>query len=239
MHAHNTRLMTMRRNDRGFALILSACFFVVLAIAMSHHVMWRDEIRTWQVCSQAKSLTSLGTAMRYEGVPVLWYGIVFALTRIGKNPWLMQAAHALIATGVIFVVARYAPFSRLTKTLFTFGYFPLFEYGVITRNYSLVFLFVMIACALISARQINFIALTIVLFLLTQMSIWGAGFAGLFWLMILMKGKPRAVAACGVFVLAGIFLCYFECLPGPGTSFIDGVKDERAITTVYRALLPL
>ena len=214
---HNTHLM---RNDRRFAAILSTCFLFVLTILMSRHIMWRDEIRTWQVAEHAKNLPDLWNAMRYEGVPVLWYWIVFALTRTGLNPWLMQAVHALMATGVVFVVARWGPFSRITKLLFAFGYFPLFEYGVISRNYSLVFLLVVIACALISSPRINFIALAIVLFLLTQVSIWFGGFGGLLWLTGLMKTRPREAAICGMFVLMGILSCYIECLPGPGESFV-------------------
>jgi hypothetical protein len=237
---------TIRRDDRGFALVLGGCFLIVVLILVSRHVMWRDEIRTWQMCSECSSLRSLWGAMAYEGVPVLWYWIVFVLTRMGRNPVLMQIVHALIATSVVYVIGRWAPFSRWSKGLLAFGYFPLFEYGVIARNYSLVFLLVMVACAIICASRTNFFALTIVLFLLTQVSIWGAGFAGVLWLTALMRTRSKKFAiVSGAIVLAGIGLCYFECSPGPGLSFVGGwelpglEKIVAAISTIYRGLLPI
>lgn len=236
-----------RREERGFALVLSVCFLIVVVIQVGRHVMWRDEIRTWQVCSEYPSISSLWQAMRYEGVPVLWYWIVFALTRISENPLLMQIVHALIASCVVLVISLWAPFSRLSKTLLAFGYFPMFEYGVIARNYSLVFLFVMIACALLCAAKTNWLTLTIALFSLTQVSIWGAGFAGVLWLtsLIMTRSKKSALLP-GAIVLIGIALCYFECLPGPGASFVGGgwelpnaEKIAAALATVYRGLLPI
>ena len=45
----------------------------------------------------------------------------------------------MAATSVYFV-ARYSSFPLIAKVLFPFGYFPLFEYGIISRNYQLVLL---------------------------------------------------------------------------------------------------
>jgi hypothetical protein len=234
------------KSTRRFAITLAGVFFLALLAQLSRHVMWRDEIRTWQVCSQCASLSQLWQATRYEGVPMLWYGIVYLLTRITVYPQSMQIVHALIATAVVYVFARSAPFSRTTKTLFAFGYFPFFEYGVITRNYSLVFLLVLIACALICATRINLIALTIVLFLLTQVSIWGAGFAGVLWLTALLRNRSAGLAVTAAIVLAGIGLCIFESLPGPGPSFVGtgwqtpgATEIVDTITTIYRGLMPV
>jgi hypothetical protein len=234
------------KSTRRFAITLAGVFFAAMLLQLSRHVMWRDEIRTWQVCSQCASLSQLWQATRYEGVPMLWYGIVFVLTRITAHPQSMQIVHALIATAVVYVFTRSSPFSRITKTLFAFGYFPFFEYGVITRNYSLVFLLVLIACALICATRINLIALTIVLFLLTQVSIWGAGFAGVLWLTALLRTRSAGFGVAAAIVLAGIGLCIFESLPGPGPSFVGmgwqtpgATEIVDTISTVYRGLMPV
>ena len=61
---------------------------------------------------------------------------------------------AMIAAALVYVVARWAPFSKVNKTLFAFGYFPFFEYAVIARSYGLLFLLLMIACVLISRQRV-------------------------------------------------------------------------------------
>lgn len=239
----------------NFPNLLSAGFFVAVLVQVWNHIMWRDEIRTWQVCREATGLISLWNLMRWEGVPVLWYWIVFVLTRLSDNPFLMQFVHVLIATGVVYVVARWAPFSKLTKGLFAFGYYPFFEYAAITRNYSLLFLLIVIACAMISRERIRWWALAGVLFLLTQVSIWGAGLAGLLLLAAMARSwygatelRPGMAILFGTsaIVLLGFVLCVIEVLPGPGASFTDSWKgfptDHRiflSLGTIYRAWVPI
>ena len=49
----------------------------------------------------------------------------------------MQVVHLLIATASVTLVALRAPFTWLQKALLAAGYFTVFEYGVISRNYAL------------------------------------------------------------------------------------------------------
>jgi len=241
--------------EKKFPPVLATGFFLAVLLQMSQHVMWRDEIRTWQVCRECSGPVALWQAMRWEGVPVLWYWIVWVLTRISSNPFLMQFTHALISTAVVYIVARWSPFSLASRALFALGYFPLFEYGMLTRNYSLVFLHLLIACVLISQPRVRFCPLTIVLLLLTQVSIWGAGLAGLMLLIATAKAYtsgrqnwPSAggILLAGVVVLMGALVCYVEVLPGPGPTFTAtwlriGPLERllRTIGAIYRGWLPI
>lgn len=238
-----------------FPAILTAIFLVGVLIQISQHIMWRDELRWWQIARECTGPISLMNAMKFEGVPFLWTGIIFLLTRVTDNPLAMQMVHALIAAGVVYVVARWSPFSRLNKTLFAFGYFPFFEYSVITRNYSLVFLFMMIACVLISQPRVKILWLSGVLFLLSQVSLWGAGFAGLLFIAGIVKAywverdpAPKATHTVlgAAILLGGVILCMLQIFPGPGRSFVESWGDipipHRVIvtlSTMYRGLIPL
>jgi hypothetical protein len=240
-----------RREPAWVPIVIAAAFFALTLIQVSNHVMWRDEIRTWQVCAPASGLISLWHDMRYEGVPVLWYWIVFALTRLTSNPFAMQFVHTLIATATIYLVARFAPFALPARILFALGYFPLFEYAAITRNYALVFLFLVISCILISRPGASLWVLAGVLFLLTQVSIWGAGFAGL----MMMAGAAKAlwqgkrinrIIAPAALVLLGVVLCVIEVRPGPGPTFVGSWRDAPqaqrvfgSFAAVYRGWFPI
>src|SRR6186713_2793474 len=120
-----------------FALMVTAGFFVIALIGMLSHEMWRDEHQAWLVARDANSLPQLLANMNYEGNPALWQFFLFLITRVTHDPIYMQAFHLLVATSFIFIFNRYAPLSNLHKILFSFGYFAIYEYAVISRSYSL------------------------------------------------------------------------------------------------------
>jgi hypothetical protein len=247
----NASQSAQHREPAWIAVSIAAAFCVLTLIQVSNHVMWRDEIRTWQVCAPAGGLVSLWRDMRYEGVPVLWYWIVFALTRVTSNPFAMQFVHTLIATATVYLVARFAPFSLAARILFALGYFPFFEYAAITRNYSLVFLFLSVACIFISKSRVKLWALAGVMFLLTQVSIWGAGFAGLMMIAGAAKAvwqgeRIKRIILPAVLVLVGVVLCVIEVRPGPGPTFVGSWRDAPqarrvlgSFAAVYRGWFPI
>jgi hypothetical protein len=244
-----------RRNDLLFAVLVSFAYLSLLLIQLTHHVMWRDEIRPWQIIGQCSSVSQMIAAMRYDAVPPLWNLIVYGLTRLTDDPRSMQIVHSLIATGVVFVFAMWGPFPRWIKLLFPLGYFPLFEYGVITRSYSLVFVLLLIACELVSRERANLIAIALLLALLTLTSIWGAGFAvllagvvGLRAYKIRKAERPKLgrIVPSILIVVAGFILFAATITPGPGPSFAPRigvgeaiVRIPAAVETVTRAWLPI
>src|SRR5207244_5130316 len=117
--------------------------------------------------------------LRFEGTPMLWYLILWVLTKLTSNMLAMQIVHVVIAAGVVFVFALLAPFGRAIKVLFAFGYFPFFEYATISRSYGLLFFLFLIGTAIASSAMPRPFLLAMVLVLLSQVSIWGAAFAAL------------------------------------------------------------
>ena len=224
---------TFRRwfaDDRVFAAAITLIFLIAAAFNAWHHVPWRDEVRWWQIATASPTFADMCRNMQFEGVPFLWYSIIWLLTRAFSSMFAMQMMHAILAAGVVFVFTWRAPFGRVAKLLFPFGYFAFFEYATISRNYVLVFLFVLIGAAVISLPKPRPIFLTIVLALATQVSIWGAGLACLLMFTAIIRWSPMAprrervpfgwwvLAATIVIVCCG--LCYLESRPGPGPSFI-------------------
>jgi hypothetical protein len=218
------------KDDRVFAGIVTLSFMVLTAINIHHHVMWRDEVRSWQVVIISPSFAALRQNLRYFGVPILWYLLLWWVSFFFHGIGAMQGLHVAIATAVVFVFAWRAPFGKVIRALFPFGYYTLFEYGVISRNYSLLFLFVLIAAAIIALPAQRPLALALSLFLLAQVSVWGIAFAGLILLVgifntllaisALKQFLWRRWVVAAVIVLAGCILGYVEAQPSPGASFI-------------------
>ncbi|TVQ59186.1 MAG: hypothetical protein EA366_05260 [Spirulina sp. DLM2.Bin59] len=155
-----------------FSIILSLVFFSLALLGILNHEMWRDEIHTWLVGQKSESLWDLIYQMRYDGHPSLWYICVYGLTRITNNAIAMQIFHVLLATGSVYLVSLYSPFSRLQIVLFSFGYFPFFEYALVSRSYALGVLLTFWCCKLITDRRRNYLAIAITLAAMANVSFY-------------------------------------------------------------------
>jgi hypothetical protein len=107
---------------------------------------------------------------------MLWSLILYTLTGVTRNPVAMQMVHLLIATFSAFIFLRFAPFNKLLRGLFIFGYFPFFEYATISRNYAVGILFLFIFCAYFGKdfKKRNYLLLSVILFLMCQCNAFSA-----------------------------------------------------------------
>ena len=83
----------------------------------------------------------------------------------------MQILHLLIATSTVFLVTRNSPLTPLQKVCFAFGYYSLYEYGVVCRNYAVSLLLVTILCTLLRQRYQKPIPVALILFLMSHTSV--------------------------------------------------------------------
>jgi hypothetical protein len=74
--------------------------------------------------------------MRYDGHPRLWNACLYFIAHFISPDYAgMQVFHLLLTTLAAFVLLRYAPFSLLIKVLILSGYYFIFEYNILSRNY--------------------------------------------------------------------------------------------------------
>jgi len=140
------------QRDR-FPEFLAAVFLALGAFVMSHHELWRDEVQSWLLARDSTSPWDLLVRQKYEGHPALWQLLLMPLTRLFGTPIAMECLHLLIAAATVYVFARWSPFSRLQKALFSFGYFPFYEYAIVSRSYGLSVLFLLVFCCLYPHRH--------------------------------------------------------------------------------------
>lgn len=211
-----------------FALMVTAGFFVIALLGMLSHEMWRDEHQAWLVARDANSLSQLLDNMNYEGNPALWQFFLYWITRVTHDPIYMQAFHLLISTSFIFIFNRYAPLSNLHKILFSFGYFPLYEYALISRSYALGILLVFGVCALYKNRTSKYILIGVLLALLANVTIYAvviasciAGILILDYFLYQQKnGKAIMRLAIGMIIfIAGVAFSLYQIWPEKDNSF--------------------
>lgn len=239
--------------DRGrFPVILTLGFSVLAGIGLARHEMWRDELQAWLIPAGSASPVELIHNLRYEGHPALWHFLLWIVNRFTSRPEAMQVLHLVISAAAIFVFARYAPFPRLVRALFVFGYYPLYEYTVISRSYGLGMLLLFAACALLPTRRKTYFPLAGVLALLANANPYAwliaAAFAGtLIVEAVIHPELRRGDAIYGLLLfLAGAAVAVFQMVPPPDGGYASvwhltwrWARGFRVLATVARAWLPV
>ena len=156
---------------RGSFFLLTLLYAAVIIFISCYHEVWRDEIHALSLVSESDSVFDLFVNLRNDGHPPLWHLILYIGYHLVHHPLVLKIASISIATLAIYVFLSTSPFSWLQKVLFIFGYFPIYEYSVISRNYGISMLLLFCFCRLYSNRFKNIISLSIILFLLTQTNV--------------------------------------------------------------------
>lgn len=130
-----------------FSAALVGLFVLVTLSGVLTHEMWRDELHAWMLARDSHSLAQLFSNLRTEGHPGLWHLSLYALSRISRDPLLMQVFHLGIAAASVYLIARFSPFSLLQKCLLAFGYFNIYEYAIISRSYAMGVFLIFAFCA--------------------------------------------------------------------------------------------
>lgn len=179
-------------------------FFALNLPRVLRHAMWRDELQAWLIARDSPTLCSLFHNLRYEGHPGLWHLSLWLLRHASARPTAMALFHLLIGSAVVGLFVRKSPFPLPVRLLFALGYFPLFEYLVLCRGYSLGVLCAFGFCAVRSPWLRG-----LMLLLLCQTSIYGVLLAA--GLAVLALGEARFAVLAPL--LAGVVLCALQVIP--------------------------
>lgn len=159
-----------------FPLVAAAVFSVVNGFFAFRHVMWRDE---WMPLNVARFST--GTAEWFAEIRYIgrwgFFGLIWLVEQCGGHPWLFKLVIVAISTFGVYVVCRWSPFTRTQKALFACGYYPLYEYGTILRDYSIVWTAMVACCAILASARWRPLAFGVALAVLFQTNPFGLGLA--------------------------------------------------------------
>jgi hypothetical protein len=247
-----------RGGEATFAAVVASVFFALVLVGALRHEMWRDELEVWLIARDSGSLGELWAHMATEVHPAPWYLLNYSLARLTVDPRSMQVLHVLIATAAAYLFARHAPLGRLHRTLFCFGYYAFYEFGVISRNYALQLLCTFVFCTLLEARRGAWLRLGLILALLAQTHLYGTIVAASLSSVLLAEvlagareaARPALWAGAGALLLAwagvaaGLGHVLLQALRiGPShDSFVPGM-DLRwvldSLSTIYRGYVPL
>ncbi|HAJ62037.1 MAG TPA: hypothetical protein DCP31_24690 [Cyanobacteria bacterium UBA8543] len=220
-----------------FVSLLVLSFLFLQVIGIIHHEMWRDELHAWMIARDSSSISDLFNNLRYEGHPALWHLCLYFLSRVTRNPLAMQVFHLGISVLSVYIFVKFSPFTRLQKILFTFGYFPLFEYGIISRNYSFGVLLIFLFCIFFQNRYKNYLVLAILLSLMANTNAFTFIVAVCLAITLVFEriiesnsnrlfsnSKWNLILSVTIFV-AGVIIALLQLIP-PSDSDFTGDKEQ-------------
>jgi hypothetical protein len=238
-----------------FAGLVAVAFLLLTLPRLLLHELWRDEAWLWLVVTESRSLGQLFAPLSRSGQGYLFPLLCFLARAVSTSPRALQLVHLVLASAAAFVFARWAPFGRRARALFVLGYFPFYEYAVISRHYAAGALLVWLACCAPRSTR-PALALGAVLGLLCQTTVYGyilalAIAAGWLFDRRLRRGEvaplARGDAAAGLaLALAGAIAGLVQLIPRPGTSFApgwrfgwDAAQAGRVLRMPWNAFVPL
>lgn len=208
--------------------VFLSIYTALLLTGMYSHEMWRDELQAWSIARESANLSDLYNNLRYEGTPGLWHFMLFILSRFTRNPLAMQVLHALIAVITTALVLFRTKLPIVSKFLYSLGYFSVYEYGVISRNYAPGFLFLVLAALEMSKQTPNFITISLLSFLLAFTSVFGiiisvCIFCWMAFSTFIENKKAvdliKTLWKPGTIIFLGCALSYISALPPEDTAF--------------------
>ena len=119
---------------------LWALWTVMSAYLLSRHEMWFDEIQSWKIVDESRSISELAHNLKWEGHPPLWYLVLWPATWISDSIHMVQVVNLVICSSMVYLVLRCMPVPLVVRAALVFGYVPFYEVGAISRSYGLMFL---------------------------------------------------------------------------------------------------
>ncbi len=143
----------MRRSDRAVALAAAGACALLTAVRLGFHELWRDEAWLWLVARESPSLAELHAQLGRSGQGYLFSWLCWLVARGVSSPWGLQVLQLATVTTAAFLFVRWAPLPRSTRLLFVAGYFPFYEYAVLSRHYGLGMALLWASCAAATAPR--------------------------------------------------------------------------------------
>lgn len=226
--------------DRAGSVAITLVFAAIVTWASLHHEPWRDEVVPLSIARQAGSLSELAAPLRFEGHPILWYLLLWLGWNAVGQTWVLKAASVGCAIGAVYLLNR-SPLPWLLRILVTFSFFPLYQYSVISRGYSLEMLALFGFCALHPHRRERPVAVALVLAALANTEAFGFIMAAALVAMLLAESlrepsrwrsllaDPWVLGAVAVFA-AGLAVAAIVAMPDAKHP-LTGVRaiDVRAV----------
>lgn len=135
------------------AAVIWFCFTAFSLYIAPFHEIWADEVQAFLIARDASFSEILTVIPHQEGQPVLWHLLLKLLIAIfGEELNITYVSIAVMSITVgIFLFCCRVPL--IYKILLPFGHYFLYQYNIISRNYCLAYLAMVLLAVLYEKRH--------------------------------------------------------------------------------------
>lgn len=233
----------------SFIIIVLIIYLMIGIINIVLHEPWRDELHGWAIAMHSSDIFQLIENKEYDGQMHLWYILQFLITRFTTNPFFLQLLHLIIASGSIFIILKYSPFSKLQKFLLSFSYFLLYEYSTISRCYALGILFLFIVCTVYQHREKRFFLLVLLLCILCLINIYVLILSLVIFIVLVSeliqkyKKQNLSIKKVGISIViffAVVVFSVHQTIPPSDSAFLQWFHNPfKAMAGIWEAYFPV
>ncbi len=173
----NLLKFTNRYFNTYFSIIITLMYILLIIIGMYYHLLWRDELEVYTNILHNGFFKYNGPQGYLEFNSILYYGLLHIILNVIPSFTVFQSFHLIIITLAIYIFNKYSNFNNIQKFHFTFSYFMLFEYGIISRWYGFFILLLFLIIYLLTRERKNYLVISILLIILANHNISSATFA--------------------------------------------------------------
>ncbi len=230
-------------------LLLYAGF---LLLVMLYHEPWFDEAQAWMIAKDSCFITLIKSVTHYEGNPPIWFIALMPIAKSGVPFEIgIKTVNYVIQVSAMGILIFKAPFKRIIKCTIPFTYFFFYQYGVISRPYSLMVIGFVLLAIFYKNRYKKPYFFVFAMILICSSSAFGmvisAGIT-LSWLYDIFRGTEISYKFCefirsNIFISLLLLLAYniilvFCIYPFPGTYGISVFgNDEKIVRMAYMFLI--
>ncbi len=200
--------MFMRINRKKIFLIIVFIIYIsIISFMFFYHENWRDEAQAYLICRDMNFFQIIKN-VHYEGHPIFYYSILYPLVKLGAGPKIVNILSIIFMSIAVFIILFLSKLNNIQKLCFIVSYPVLFEFSVVGRSYSLIFLLLTLVGLIYQYKDEYPIIYAILLGLLLNTHLLMIGFVGictLFYIIDMVKDKKYNTKNIIGLIIIGIF----------------------------------
>lgn len=145
--------MEIKKENNLAEIICFALYCIGVILITIFHEPWYDELQAWAI-SKASIHDILFFIPHYEGHPPLWHLILKIFSSLNFNPEIgIRIPNLLFMFGAVWLLIFKSPFPKAVKLTLPFTFFLFYQYGVLSRPYSIYCFAIFLTAYLYKSRN--------------------------------------------------------------------------------------
>jgi len=194
--AEKSSRLTFRWREQRFPWIATIAYAIAVTFSALQHVMWRDEWIPITVARHTAGYEAFFSEICYLGRNG-FFSFVWLLNEVG-GLLLFKSALITISIYGVYLFVRRSPFTTLQKALFCAGYYPLYEYGTILRDYGAILTLSIGIATLLASTQSKPLLMGLAIGLIAQTNAFGVVLGAVFGLVFIIDLWKRGLLSTGI-----------------------------------------